>query len=141
MSDDRFWAKVSTKGDGCWEYMGARNTSGYGWMMRDSKNVAAHRHSWQLSVGPIPPHKHVLHRCDNPACVRPEHLYLGDHAQNMRDRADRRRAGRQKLSVSDVAEIRKMRGDGATCQQIADKFHISNGHASSVARGIHYGRE
>lgn len=141
MSEDSlFWEKID-KGGECWLYQGHRNTSGYGWLTRGGKQLAAHRHAWTLINGAIPPGRHVLHHCDNPACVRLDHLYLGDHAANMRDRADRRRCRAQKLSRENVRELRLMRAEGATLQTIADRFCISNGHAHAVANGDCYGRE
>lgn len=140
MSDDKFWEKV-VKGHGCWEYKGAINTSGYGWLSRRRKQMSAHRWVWILVHGEIPRGMHVLHRCDNARCVNPDHLYLGTHTDNMLDRADRRRTRRQKLTHADVAAIRAMRQAGHTCQAIADKYGISNGHVSAVARRLHYGRE
>lgn len=132
-----FWSRVK-KTKSCWDYVGTKNVDGYGWARHMGKNMGAHRYSWILSNGNIPDGLHVLHKCDNPSCVKPAHLYLGTHQKNMRDRADRRRCKHQKLSRGDVSKIKEMRKMGATCQQIADKFGISNGHASEIARGIYY---
>jgi len=138
--DDRFWKRVE-KTDFCWEYMGSRNPCGYGWVTRNHKQMNAQRWAWILIHGPIPHGMHVLHTCDNPACVNPDHLYLGSHQDNMLDRAQRRRVKTQKLSVKDVLAIRDLRMNGATCQEIANKFHISNGHASAVSRRLHHARD
>lgn len=92
---DRFWAKVD-KGaaDACWEWTGARFSAGYGALSRDraSGPAYAHRLSWELNRGVIPLGAHVLHRCDNPPCVNPAHLFLGDHADNMLDRTVKQRS-------------------------------------------------
>lgn len=83
--EERFWAKVD-KGDGCWEWTGGRANRGYGHVEPvRGQNRSAHRVSWELTNGPIPDGLWVLHRCDNPPCVRPSHLFLGTHADNMRD--------------------------------------------------------
>ena len=137
---DRFWAKVNI-GDYCWKWTGAKNTCGYGWVFWKGKSTGAHRVSWELTNGKIPKGSSVLHKCDNPPCVNPKHLYLGSQRENMQDRADRRRGNTQKLSVDDVSKIRQLRKDGLTLKEIADRFHISNGHASVVSRGLCYGRE
>lgn len=82
--DVKFWSKVS-KTDGCWNWIGAKNRKGYGNLKRGERYLNAHRYSWELTNGSIPAGKWVLHKCDNPACVRPEHLFLGDVLVNNRD--------------------------------------------------------
>jgi hypothetical protein len=84
----RFWAKVK-KTDGCWQWTGAATPDGYGFLARaingERHPLRAHRFSWELHRGPVPEGLWVLHRCDNPRCVNPDHLFLGDRTANMRD--------------------------------------------------------
>ncbi len=83
---DVFWNQVE-KGNhnGCWVWIGALDTLGYGHLTIKRKLRLAHRVSWELANGSIPDGLHVLHHCDNPPCVNPSHLFLGTHLDNMRD--------------------------------------------------------
>lgn len=110
-----FWSRASKNAaTGCLEWRGAKNPRGYGKIMRGGKTIAAHRHAYELSKGEIPHGKHVLHRCDNPSCVNPEHLFLGTQADNVLDMHAKGRARcqsgeahyRSKLNATDVERIR-----------------------------------
>src|SRR5688500_2653189 len=90
-AEDRFWPKVQ-KSDGCWEWTGAKQPAGYGNFYFRGVVQLAHRVAWELANGPVAVGQHVLHRCDNPRCVRIEHLFLGTHADNMRDMLSKGRA-------------------------------------------------
>ena len=88
---DRFWSKVrvSSPAD-CWEWVGGKTRDGYGLVgIQNSELVGkftvAHRLSWYLHNGPIPTDTLVCHRCDNPPCCNPDHLFLSDRSGNMRD--------------------------------------------------------
>lgn len=86
----RFWAKVR-KTDGCWLWTAGRNRSGYGNFWLSNRTVSAHKVAWLLIRGDIPDNINVCHECDVRVCVRPAHLFLGTHLDNM---ADRNRKGR-----------------------------------------------
>lgn len=85
----RFWAKVQIAGeDDCWLWTAGRNGAGYGSLGKDSRSIMAHRASWLIHFGEIPnvePRLVVMHKCDNPPCVNPNHLELGTHSDNMQD--------------------------------------------------------
>lgn len=83
---ERFWESVPIVGDGCWEWTGS-TSDGYGviWHSEKRRQVGAHRLSWEIHHGPIPDGAWVLHNCDNPSCVRPEHLFLGTPGDNVDD--------------------------------------------------------
>ena len=92
---------------GCWIWIAALNNRGYGIIGRGARQDGpepAHRISWELAYGPIPEGLHVLHKCDNPPCVNPHHLFLGTHGDNMRDSVIKGRANSEaarKFSVRD----------------------------------------
>lgn len=91
---ERFWLKVDRSDtNGCWEWTGTKRGYGYGAFAYQGVTVVASRFSYELHYGPIPDGMLVLHRCDNPACVNPSHLFLGTNKDNTRDMIDKGRQG------------------------------------------------
>jgi hypothetical protein len=128
---ERFWAKVDKSGE-CWEWSGYFNRGGYGRFWLNRKNVSPHRYSYILHhplTIDLLEHREicVCHRCDNPKCVNPAHLFLGSQGDNMRDRETKGRANRtiekgekhpaSKLTETQVREIRGRYANGGITQQ------------------------
>lgn len=89
----RYWSKV-LKTEGCWIWTASKTKAGYGQIQIRALShmpIHAHRMAWELRNGPIPKGMHVLHRCDNPSCVNPDHLFLGTQSDNNRDRLEKGR--------------------------------------------------
>jgi HNH endonuclease len=142
MSADLFWAKVNKSGP-CWLWTGATNGR-YGKLGRGGKQYTAHRFAYELARGPIPTGSFVLHSCDTPLCVRPDHLSLGTQRDNMGQAAARGRTargeghGRHKLTAEQVLDLRTKRTAGWNIQELADWFGISLAAVSLICRGLNW---
>lgn len=139
---DRFLEKVNKDGpyvkrlkSKCWVWtaakMGKPPLFHYGQFSLDGKLDKAHRVSWRLFVGEIPKYQMVLHHCDNPECVNPRHLYIGNHQDNANDRIKRNRSRKgekspvSKLTDKQVLAIRKIhKVNNFSHQKIADQFNV-----------------
>jgi hypothetical protein len=146
---ERFW-RDTEKSDGCWLWRGAINHNGYGLTSIRGRGLLAHRASWLLHFGSIPTGMFVCHHCDNPPCVRPDHLFLGTAEANNRDKARKGRSPRgdhngarrmnerlphgersphAKLSSAQVDEIRTRYATGEISQsQLGRTYGVSQGH-------------
>ena len=108
--DERFWNKVRVT-PGCWLWIGAVSSRGYGGFKVGRRDERAHRVSYQMHFGPIPDGLFVLHRCDTPLCVNPDHLFVGTHADNMRDMTQKGRAARGQANGAHLYPERMPRGE------------------------------
>ena len=158
----RFWAKVDTDGE-CWEWTARRYPTGYGSFYHSPENPVAyaHRVSWELHFGPIPAEMWVCHLCDNPPCVRPDHLFLGSRQDNIADMWGKARGSRKgpgagvlrganhpyrrdpslirrgeqrphKLTADEVETIRRLyAGGGFTHKALAAEFGV---HKSTISK-------
>lgn len=138
-AEERFWEKVNTSGpNGCWVWTASTFRHGYGKFWLDGKLRYAHRVSWKWTNGPIPEGLWVLHKCDNPPCVRPDHLFLGTDLDNKKDKVKKGRQARgsthgcSRLTEQDVRRIRALVGLGFLQREIAEMFEVSRSHVSSV---------
>lgn len=146
----RFMAYVSPEpNSGCWLWDGSYSTTGYGQFSIGLRPKKAHRVSWLLHRGPIPKGSFVLHRCDNPACVNPEHLEIGSHRKNMDDMRQRGHArggrpgiGNPKITEQQAAEIRRRYENGETYAGLAAAYGLrSKNSIANIVRGITWTRK
>lgn len=142
--EDRFWNRVEKTDDGCWLWNGSRTERGYGRIGgSDKKVLLAHRLSWKIHFGE-PRGLCVLHRCDNPPCVNPDHLFLGTVLENNEDMREKGRGTRPpyhsgeshpraKLTLEEVLQIRSSYSPRkVTRSQLADRFGVSEGTIKAI---------
>lgn len=143
---ERFWDRVTKcENDQCWLWTAGKDRFGYGSIVSwpENKQIGAHRLSWTIHFGEIPAGLNVLHKCDNPACVNPSHLFLGTHADNNRDMIAKGRANfigsptgpRRGWKLSKDQAIQIKNGTG-THKEIAARFGVSAGLVSQIKIGL-----
>lgn len=126
---------------GCTIWNGAHDPKGYGNFGHQGKTYPAHRMAWALAHGEIPDGVVVCHRCDNPACVNPAHLFLGTQADNMADMKAKGRSalgqknGQARLTKCDVMEIRRRVAAGQTHAEVAADYGVSTATIQLAATG------
>ena len=139
-----FWEKV-VKTDSCWIWNGPKDGFGYGMISTNRVCKRAHIRSWEIHRGQVPKGTKVLHNCpggDNPACINPEHLWLGSLADNNRDRARKgrsakgERCGSAKLTRSDVWAIKAFASSGRiSLRAIGRRFGVCHDTVKAILRG------
>ena len=137
----RFWGKVDKSSD-CWLWTGMKGKSGYGRFRLPQGEIRAHRMSWELSNGrKVPSGMLVCHRCDNPGCVNPRHLFLGTSYDNQLDSVKKGRTaggeknGRAKLTSRLVQEIRTRYGkSGISLRSLAGAYGVDHTTIHAIVR-------
>ncbi len=144
---DSFYQKFRVSTNGCWEWTRGRFNGGYGKFNKRAVKYDlshyAHRTSWIIHFGPIPEGLQVCHRCDNPGCVNPQHLFLGTSEDNMQDASRKGRMntwrrlhgaqhGRAKLTLD---QVRSIQMDDRPRKDIAREYGVSLSRVSKIKQG------
>lgn len=141
---DRFESKISKDDGGCWNWTGYRNKKGYG-VFKANKEYhgrsfkwgtmpmsKAHRLSYDLHIGPLKDSDVVLHSCDNPSCVNPDHLIKGSQKDNVVDMTVKGRHGSQRFNRDDYLNMSRLRSEGIPVSEISGLYKCSESHVYNV---------
>lgn len=138
--EDRFKSKYEINESGCWLWTDCLNQHGYGIIRVDKRNKIASRLSYELIHGPIQSNMLVCHKCDNPACVNPDHLFIGTHKDNTTDMVIKGRVHlgernhRSKLTNKDVLYIRSASSKGETTVTLGKQFNVTRHLIGDIVR-------
>lgn len=140
--EKRFQILTKTLPNGCVIWTGMLTSQGYGKTTVNYKTKMAHRAVWEHRFGEIPSGLFLLHKCDNPACVNLDHLFLGTQMDNMTDMRKKHRDNylkgerhsQAKLTDVQVRSIRRMRRQGFTYKHISTYFPVSKDHVGAICR-------
>lgn len=150
--ESEFWKRVN-KTETCWLWTGAKCPSrrsqpiGYGKLQVNKnpvRHIYAHRLSWMIHFGSISKGKKVLHRCDNPPCVNPAHLFLGTQVDNMKDckqkgrNASGARHGRTRITDKEVLDIRRRVADGESTRSVARLYGMGKSTIWQISARINW---
>ena len=133
-----FKNKILKNKSGCWEYQKGKEQNGYCRIMVNYKRYGAHRYSWINSFGKIPKGLWVLHKCDNPCCINPKHLFLGNASDNGIDCVLKGRNPNTKLNVRKIRIIRKRISSGDGVRALGRKFGVCHKTIYEIKNGIRW---
>ena len=142
-----FWERVEAQTvvneNGCHEFTGYKNECGYGRIHKDKKLVFVHREVYEKVHGYIPKGMVIMHSCDNPACINPNHLSANYQSENIKDMIEKGRSvnkfgskhGMSKINETDVINIKKRLSEGDTCVAISKDYSVSEGTIRNIKKG------
>lgn len=144
---DRLWDRTDRNTD-CWMWQGGKDRKGYGLISVNGKMMRAHRLAWELTYGSIPHGLCVCHHCDHPACINPEHLFVGTNLENMQDKVRKghpnggivygERNGASKLTSLQVEEIRHLHTTGISDRKLAVLFCIGKSQVNRIVNNLNW---
>lgn len=144
---EKFWTQVDVKGlNDCWEFQGKLDDRGYGYFNVGPHQVLAHRVAYVYIYGLMPEKLYVCHRCDNPKCSNPFHLFLGTPSDNIQDMLRKKRnnpargerSGKAVLSEANVIRMRRMYREGVSQKDLALTFGISRKQISCIVNRVQW---
>lgn len=137
-TEERFQEKVKVVESGCHEWQSTIKKTGYGTFWLNGKVRLSHRVGYEIANGVILERKLVLHKCDNRKCVNPDHLYLGNHSDNVKDKIERYKGmwGRMKIPYETVLKIRSLCASGLSQTKVANLIGIQQSQVSRIVRKV-----
>jgi hypothetical protein len=146
-TEERFWSRVNKRRKTqCWHWTSDMGSHGYGRLsLGDGRRMKAHRYSWELHNGPIPKGLCILHKCDNPPCVNPGHLFAGSQLDNIADMVEkkRHRIGEKNpnavLNEAKVKVIKRLLSEGVKNKDIAVRMGVTRSLISAIKNGKRWG--
>jgi hypothetical protein len=145
---ERFFNNIIKSDDdkGCWIWVGLASKQGYGRMTIKKKQKLAHRYSWEFHFGEIPEKMFICHKCDNPPCVNPAHLFVGNRSDNAKDMVSKNRNRDDrgsnhpmaKLNEEKVIKIRERINSGEVQKDLAKEYNVSPMTISMIKRRINW---
>jgi hypothetical protein len=137
----RFWSKVQIQDkEDCWNWIYKGTSQGYGefWDNQTHSSIPSHRVAWMLTNGEIPKGFCVCHKCDNPKCCNPLHLFLGTQKENMKDMRAKGRGAKtyKRFLEKEVIEIKELHALGVSGRTLAKEFSTSPSRISKIVTGL-----